>query len=223
MYRLELAYPTAIAQLFGNYHPSGGRYRGVRPDGGNAKQGDPKLNQMIEAARREALGGVEPREDGGISEHFGLDEWQKGFAVSNVLIGCMFGAAMAGALGDHFGRRRGLQLSAVLFLVSAVGCVFPRSLAELVAARFVGGLGVGMASLLSPLYIAEVAPARIRGRLVSLNQIAIISGMVVVSVVNWWIASPSDESWNVATGWRWMFGSEIAPAASPSAEASPSS
>lgn len=148
-----------------------------------------------------------------LTEHFGLDQWQKGFAVSNVLIGCMFGAAMAGTLGDRFGRRRGLQLSAVLFLVSAVGCVFPRSLAELVAARFVGGLGVGMASLLSPLYIAEVAPARIRGRLVSLNQITIISGMVVVSVVNWWIAAGADERWNVATGWRWMFGSEIAPAA----------
>ncbi|HID75282.1 MAG TPA: MFS transporter [Planctomycetaceae bacterium] len=81
------------------------------------------------------------------------------------------------------------------------------------AARFVGGFGVGIASMLSPLYIAEVSPAHLRGRLVSLNQITIITGMVVVSVVNWWIARTAhDEAWNVATGWRWMFASETLPA-----------
>ena len=84
---------------------------------------------------------------------------------------------------------------------------------DFVLARILGGLGVGMASMLSPLYIAEVAPARIRGRLVSLNQITIISGMLVIAVVNWLIADAApEEAWNVQVGWRWMFGSEALPA-----------
>ncbi len=148
-----------------------------------------------------------------LEAHFQLTAAGKGWAVSNLLVGCMFGAALAGTFSDRLGRKKALILSAVLFAVSAVGSALPRNLTEFIAARFVGGFGVGIASMLSPLYIAEVAPARIRGRLVSLNQITIISGMVVVSVVNWWIASlPADEAWNVSTGWRWMFASETIPA-----------
>ena len=144
---------------------------------------------------------------------FELNDVWKGWAVSNVLVGCMIGAACAGPLSDRFGRKRVLLLSAVLFAVSAIGSALPRTFSELVMARFVGGLGVGMASMLSPLYIAEVAPAHLRGRLVSLNQIAIISGMLVVAIVNWLVAeSAPGESWNVSTGWRWMFGSEMLPA-----------
>lgn len=159
--------------------------------------------------------------------HFELDEVAEGWAVSNVLIGCMFGAALAGTLSDRLGRKRGLVLAAVLFTVSAIGAALPRDVSEwspalattftpftqFVLARFIGGFGVGVASILSPLYIAEVAPARIRGRLVALNQVAIILGMVVVSVVNWWITSPENQAWNVATGWRWMFASGALPAA----------
>jgi len=144
--------------------------------------------------------------------HFSLSDWSKGWAVSNVLVGCMIGAAIAGTLSDRFGRKRVLLLSAVLFAVSAIGSALPRSLTEFVVARMLGGFGVGMASMLSPLYIAEVAPARIRGRLVSLNQIAIITGMLIVSIVNWKIAAPDDPSWNITTGWRWMFASETLPA-----------
>jgi SP family arabinose:H+ symporter-like MFS transporter len=143
------------------------------------------------------------------------DRWVdvlEGWAVANVLVGCMIGAALAGLLSDRFGRKKVLLLSAVLFAVSAVGSAIPQNLWQFVVARMLGGFAVGMASMLSPLYIAEVSPARIRGRLVSLNQITIISGMLVVSIVNWLIASPEDESWNVATGWRWMFGSETLPA-----------
>jgi len=136
----------------------------------------------------------------------------EGWAVANVLVGCMIGASLAGTLSDRFGRKKVLLLSAVLFAVSAVGSAVPENLSQFVVARMLGGFAVGMASMLSPLYIAEVSPAGIRGRLVSLNQIAIISGMLVVSIVNWMIASPEDESWNVATGWRWMFGSETLPA-----------
>ncbi len=144
---------------------------------------------------------------------FELTPFWKGWAVSNVLVGCMIGAAIAGPLSDWLGRRKVLLLSAVLFAISAIGSAVPRSLFELVVARFVGGLGVGMASMLSPLYIAEVSPAHIRGRLVSLNQITIITGMLIVSIVNWLIAEQAvDETWNVAIGWRWMFGSETLPA-----------
>lgn len=148
-----------------------------------------------------------------LEARFQLDEYWKGWAVSNVLVGCMIGAAAAGPLSDRFGRKKVLVLSAVLFAVSAVASALPRNLAELVAARFTGGLGVGMASMLSPLYIAEVSPARLRGCLVSLNQITIISGMLVIAVVNWLIAgSAPAEEWNVTTGWRWMFASETLPA-----------
>ncbi len=147
-----------------------------------------------------------------LQEHFSLGEGHKGWAVSSVLVGCMIGAALAGPVSDRVGRKKALVLSAVLFAVSAVGSAVPREFWQLVVARLLGGLGVGMASMVSPMYIAEVAPARIRGRLVSLNQIAIISGMLVVSIVNWWIASPLDSSWNVAMGWRWMFASETLPA-----------
>ena len=136
----------------------------------------------------------------------------EGWAVSNVLVGCMIGAALAGTLSDRFGRKKVLLLSAVLFAVSAVGSAIPQNLSQFVVARMLGGFAVGMASMLSPMYIAEISPARIRGRLVSLNQVAIISGMLIVSIVNWMIASPENESWNVSTGWRWMFASETLPA-----------
>ena len=143
---------------------------------------------------------------------FQLDAFWKGWAVSSVLVGCMVGAASAGMLSDRFGRKRMLVVSAVLFGLSAVGSALPRNLTELVVARMLGGFGVGMASMLSPLYIAEVSPPHLRGRLVSLNQIAIITGMLVVSVVNWLVASPDNEPWNIAVGWRWMLGSETLPA-----------
>ena len=147
-----------------------------------------------------------------ITLQFHLDEIQQGWAVSSVLVGCMIGASLAGTLSDRFGRKKALVLAAVLFAVSAVGAAIPRDLTQFAAARLLGGFAVGTASMLSPMYIAEVAPARLRGRLVSLNQVAVISGMLVVSVVNWLIASPTNEAWNVAVGWRWMLGSGTLPA-----------
>jgi len=151
---------------------------------------------------------------GFLETHFTLTPFWKGWAVSNVLVGCMIGAALAGPLSDRLGRKKVLLMAAGLFAVSAVGSAIPQNLGQFVLARMLGGLGVGMASMLSPLYIAEVSPARVRGRLVSLNQITIITGMLVVSIVNWLIAGPDEfESWNVTTGWRWMFASETLPAA----------
>lgn len=149
---------------------------------------------------------------GFLKERFQLGEWFEGIAASSVLAGCMLGAAGAGTLSDRFGRRRLLLVSAVLFTVSAIWAAVPQVLAEFIAARFLGGLGIGIASMLSPLYIAEVAPARIRGRLVSVNQLAIVTGMLIVYWVNAWIAGSGDQAWNVAQGWRWMFASGVLPA-----------
>jgi sugar porter (SP) family MFS transporter len=147
-----------------------------------------------------------------LTEHFRLSPELKGWATSNILLGCALGAAVAGPLADYLGRRWVLVLAANFFAISAVGTAIPATLTQFVLARMLGGLAVGAAAIVSPLYIAEISPAHLRGRLVALQQIAIISGMVVVAVVNWLIALQGDHAWNVVTGWRWMFGSETLPA-----------
>jgi MFS transporter, SP family, xylose:H+ symportor len=149
---------------------------------------------------------------GFLRAHFELDTIQMGWAASSALVGCMAGAAAAGTLSDRFGRRTMLIISAVLFAVSGIGCALPRTIVEFNIYRIIGGIGVGFASMLSPLYIAEVAPARIRGRLVSVNQFAIVTGMLVVYFVNYFIALQGNDAWNVEVGWRWMLGSESLPA-----------
>ena len=143
---------------------------------------------------------------------FELTPAMKGFAASSALIACIFGAAFAGTLSDRLGRKKVLILSAILFLVSAIGTALPKTLSQFIIFRFIGGLGVGAASMTSPMYIAEITPARIRGRMVSVNQFAIIFGMLVVYFINYFIAGCGDEAWNTETGWRWMFGSESLPA-----------
>jgi len=140
-----------------------------------------------------------------LRQQFGLSEIETELAASSLLVGCVFGASFAGALSDRFGRRRILVVSAVLFGLSAVGAALPRNLTEFITARFAGGLAIGMASLLAPLYIAEVSPARIRGRLVSLNQMAIVSGILLAYLINWLLSYLGPESW------RWMFASAVVP------------
>jgi sugar porter (SP) family MFS transporter len=115
-------------------------------------------------------------------------------------------------MNDRLGRRKTLIISAILFLVSAIGSALPHTVNEFIVFRFIGGLGVGAASMTSPMYIAEISPPRIRGRMVSVNQLAIVSGMLIVYFVNFFIASGNEEAWNVTHGWRWMFGSESIPA-----------
>lgn len=122
---------------------------------------------------------------GPLEMRFELDAAGVGWAASCALVGCMFGAAFAGIVSDRLGRKKVLIVSAVLFLVSALGTAFPRDLIMFVIFRFIGGLGVGAASMTSPMYIAEIAPARIRGRMVSVNQFAIVSGFLVVYFVNY--------------------------------------
>ncbi len=143
---------------------------------------------------------------------FNLGPADTGFAASSALIGCILGAAAAGPLSDRYGRKRALLLSAALFTISGVGSAIPQTLVQFNVARVLGGLGIGMASLLSPLYIAEIAPPDIRGRLVSYNQFAIVIGILTVYFVNYYIAGLGDDIWNITTGWRWMFGSEVLPA-----------
>jgi sugar porter (SP) family MFS transporter len=143
---------------------------------------------------------------------FELSPAMKGFAASSALLACIFGAAFAGMLSDRLGRKKVLILSAILFLISAVGTALPKSLIQFIIFRVIGGLGVGAASMTSPMYIAEISPARIRGRMVSLNQFAIITGMLIVYFINYYIAGLGDQAWNTETGWRLMFGSEAIPA-----------
>lgn len=127
---------------------------------------------------------------GFLQTYFDLDpQLWKGWAAASALIGCAVGAALAGLLSDRLGRKNVLILSAILFLVSALGTAFPRNFVEFIVFRIVGGLGVGAASMTSPMYIAEISPARIRGRMVSINQLAIVSGMLVVYFVNYFIAA----------------------------------
>jgi len=143
---------------------------------------------------------------------FELSPAMKGFAASSALIACIFGAGFAGSLSDYLGRKKVLILSAILFLISAIGTALPQTLWQFIVFRFIGGLGVGAASMTSPMYIAEISPARIRGRMVSVNQFAIVFGMLLVYFVNYFIAGSGDQAWNTETGWRWMFGSESLPA-----------
>jgi len=119
---------------------------------------------------------------------------------------------MSGWINDKLGRKFTLIVSAILFLVSAIGSAIPQSLTEFIIYRIIGGLGVGAASMTSPLYISEISPTHLRGRMVSLNQLAIILGMLIVYFINYWISGQGDANWNISTGWRWMFASEAIPA-----------
>jgi sugar porter (SP) family MFS transporter len=148
---------------------------------------------------------------GFLQKRFELDPKWTGWAASSALLGCVAGVALAGILSDWLGRKKTLIFAAVLFLISGIGTAIPRNLAEFVIFRIIGGIGVGAASIASPMYIAEITPARIRGRMVSVNQFAIVSGMLLVYFVNYFISQFGDETWNVNSGWRWMMGSEALP------------
>lgn len=149
---------------------------------------------------------------GPLKAHFVLDANWAGWATGCALVGCAIGAGIAGVLSDWLGRKKVLIFSAVLFLISAAGTALPKDITIFIIYRIIGGLGVGAASMSSPMYIAEISPARIRGRMVSVNQFAIVTGFLVVYFVNYFIALQGDQMWNQESGWRWMFGSEALPA-----------
>ena len=141
-----------------------------------------------------------------LRSRFALSEVQVEFAASGLLYGCFFGAMAAGSLSDRFGRRSILRLSGLLFLLSAIFAAVPATFAEFLIARFVGGLGIGLASTIAPLYLAEVSPRDKRGSIVTLNQTAIVTGILFAYCTNWAF------SFTGASGWRWMFGSAAVPA-----------
>jgi SP family sugar:H+ symporter-like MFS transporter len=166
-----------------------------------------------------AVNGTQP----GLMKEFGLIEGSLsprnglGFAVSSLLIGCFIGAFFAGRLADVMGRRNVMMLAAVLFLVGALLQGFAEDHTIFVLARIMGGMAVGAASVLSPAYISEVAPASIRGRMTTVQQIMIITGLTAAFVVNWYLAREAGEStatyWYGLEAWRWMYLMQALPAA----------
>jgi MFS transporter, SP family, xylose:H+ symportor len=138
----------------------------------------------------------------------------QGWTMSCALIGCLIGAVTSGELSNRFGRKYLLTLAALVYVLSSLGTGLAPHFATFVMWRMLGGYAIGLASAISPMYIAEIAPAHLRGRLVSLNQLAIVVGILLAQVVNWLIARPEPSgataqeillSWNGTWGWRWMF------------------
>ena len=150
-----------------------------------------------------------------LSKHFDLDAAMKGWVVGSALLGCFVGAIAAGPLSIRFGRKNSLIISAILFSVSAYGSglpsIFPESLSLLVVFRIIGGLGIGIASMNAPMYIAEIAPSNIRGKMVTYYQLAIVVGFFVVFLATYFIGNNLSEAENIEFGWRRMFWSELIP------------
>lgn len=142
----------------------------------------------------------------------GSSPMMQGIAMTTALVGCLIGAMVAGAMADRFGRKPLLILSAVLFTASAIMTGYFDNFTMFNIARFIGGIGIGVASALSPMYIAEVAPTQIRGRMVSLNQMTIVLGILAAQIVNMLIGSGVSPQWGTEWGWRWMFWAETVPA-----------
>ena len=145
----------------------------------------------------------------------------QGLAMSSALIGCLVGAMASGYLTDRFGRKIPLIASAALFTIAAIGTGIANHFTPFVMYRLLGGLGIGLASAISPMYIAEISPASMRGRLVSINQLTIVIGILTAQIINYLIAEKVPEgatnqmilqSWNGQTGWRWMFWAGTVPA-----------
>ena len=141
-----------------------------------------------------------------IQDYFGLSEAMKGWVVSSALLGCILGASQVGRLGDRFGRKKVLFITGVLFGASAIGTALAESVPEFIFYRILGGLAVGGASVLAPVYIAEISPALVRGRMVSINQLTIVAGISLAYYSNYFLLSMGDNAW------RWMFAAEAVPA-----------
>ena len=145
----------------------------------------------------------------------------QGWAMSSALLGCIAGAMISGILSEKYGRKKSLIISAFLFCISAIGTGFSNDLSTFIIFRLLGGIGIGLASTQSPIYIAEVSPGTLRGRFVSLNQLTIVIGILLAQITNYLIADAVDpvatndeilNSWNGQWGWRWMFWAESVPA-----------
>jgi len=150
-----------------------------------------------------------------LSKYFELDDAMKGWVVGSALIGCLIGAIVAGPLSIKIGRKYSLIMSAVLFTISAWGSglpsIFPETVSWLVFFRILGGIGIGIASMNAPMYIAEIAPPKMRGKLVSFYQLAIVLGFFIVFLATYFIGESLTEAENIQFGWRRMFWSELIP------------
>lgn len=142
-----------------------------------------------------------------LRDQFGLNEYWEGFATGSLALGAIIGCLAAGRVADKYGRRPGLFLAALIFGVSSLAMAFASGLGVFITARFVAGIGVGMASLLSPMYIAEVSPAQYRGRMVSINQLTIVLGILITNLINYSLRNSGPDAW------RWMFGLGAVPSA----------
>jgi SP family arabinose:H+ symporter-like MFS transporter len=151
-----------------------------------------------------------------LQAHFGLDATRDalliGLATASAIIGCIPGAMSAGFVSDKFGRRRVLFFCALLYAVSAILSAIPQSFSQFIAARILSGIAIGVSSMICPVYIAEIAPARWRGRLGTLFQFGIVAGIFLTLFINQWIQKSGDAAWNTASGWRWMLAAEAVPA-----------
>ena len=149
---------------------------------------------------------------GYLGQLFHLDAGGVGWAAGCALVGCIAGCALAGTGADYLGKKKGLALCALCFALSSVGMLFAADLHQFVLWRLIGGVGIGAASVISPNYIAEIAPTRVRGRCVTLYQLGIVVGILAAVFVNMLIQRMGDEAWNIAIGWRWMFLAGVVPA-----------
>lgn len=180
---------------------------------------DKNKNYILFIALSAALGGLLFGYDtavisgaiGNLTEYFQLNPVETGWAISSALVGCLIGAFFSDYLSNRLGRKTTMIITAILFILNSIGTALPNSFTMFVIFRIVGGIGVGIASMVVPMYIAEIAPPKRRGALVGNYQLAIVIGIVVVYFVNYFIALQGDAQWNLTIGWRWMFGSEIIP------------
>jgi SP family arabinose:H+ symporter-like MFS transporter len=151
-----------------------------------------------------------------LQAHFNLDPQKDsawiGLATAAAIYGCIPGSMFAGFFSDKFGRRRVLFFCALLYALSAVLSAIPQTLTQFIAARFLSGIAIGVSSMICPVYIAEIAPAKWRGRLGALFQLGIVAGILLTLFINQWIQQQGDTTWNAAYGWRWMLAAEVVPA-----------
>jgi sugar porter (SP) family MFS transporter len=142
-----------------------------------------------------------------LQRQFGLDAYWEGFATGSLALGAIVGCVMAGSISDRYGRKKGLLTAAAIFGISSIAMAFAPTRAIFISARFMAGIGVGMASMLSPMYIAEISPAHLRGRMVAINQLTIVIGILITNIVNYSLRNTGEDAW------RWMFGLGILPSA----------
>lgn len=148
---------------------------------------------------------------GFLEQRFALNDLQVGWAVSSLIVGSVTGAAVSGYMSERFGRKKVLVAAAMLFVAGSVGSALQDTFTGYIIARIIGGIGIGITSTICPVYNAEIAPAKYRGRLVALNQLAIVTGIFLVYFLNVWIVGMGDEAWDISTAWRWMFGVGAVP------------